>query len=189
MCNRQFGAYRSRNIDGRKVRFRKPIINSLPSTGLILLRWDITRSLNIDFTATNKTWVDEDSGRLDKAEKKANVEEFLERREDIAYQQTANFTYTVPTNKDSLAGLDNRPAGIWIFLPVDGGVNTCHATSAISFKIHRKKKQPADFNFTRFYAKWRLLRELDQQTTPPPRQTCRAKSNDSLNQEKTTLIH
>ena len=29
----------------------------------------------------------------------------------------------------------------------------------------RKKMHTADFNLTRLYAKWRLLRELDQQTT------------------------
>ena len=47
----------------------------------------------------------------------------------------------------------------------------------------QKKDVSADFNFTRLYSKWRLLRELDQQAQPPP-PNLPGKKTDSLKQKK-----
>jgi cell surface protein SprA len=147
-----------------------------------VLRWDITHSLNIDFAALNKSWVDEDSGRLDNAQKKQMWKNFWKGGRNIQYSQTANFTYTVPLQK--------IPALDWTTLRVGYGSSyqwTVASTLATqygnSIQNTQKKDATADLNFSRLYAKWRLLRELDQQTgSSPP--TLPGKRMDSLKQKK-----
>lgn len=68
--NRQFGAYRPRNVGGPKFGLPETYDKYFTFDRMYNLRWDLTRSLNLDFTATNKSWVDEDTGRLDKTEKR-----------------------------------------------------------------------------------------------------------------------
>ena len=97
--NRQFGAYRSRNIDGPKGTLPETFNKYFYIDRLYVLRWDLTRSLNIDYTATNKSWVDEDSGRLNSAEKKQMWSNFWKGGRTVLFQQAFNATYTVPTNK------------------------------------------------------------------------------------------
>ena len=67
--NRQFGAIRPRNVGGPKGIIPETYDKYFTFDRYYNLRWDLTRSLNIDFTAVNRARVDEDSGRLDQAEK------------------------------------------------------------------------------------------------------------------------
>ncbi|MEJ0080461.1 MAG: hypothetical protein WDM78_05785 [Puia sp.] len=62
------------------------------------------------------------------------------------------------------------------------GASTLAITLGNSLNNTQKKDATADFNFTRLYSKWRLLRELGQQTTPPP-PNLPGRKNDSLKQK------
>jgi cell surface protein SprA len=166
--NRQFGAYRSRNIDGPKGVLPETYDKFFTFDRLYVLRWDITRSLNIDFSATNKGWVDEDSGRLDKAGRKDMWKNFWKGGRTILYQQTANFTYTVPTNKVPALDWTNFRLGYgssyqWT------GASTLALTLGNAIQNTQRKDVTGDLNFSRLYSKWRLLRELDQQALPAPK--------------------
>ncbi len=97
--NRQFGAFRARNVGDAKEIIPETFNKFFTFDRLYVLRWDITRSINIDFAATNKAWVDEDSGRLDKAGQKAMWQNFWKGGRTVYYNQNANFTYTIPTTK------------------------------------------------------------------------------------------
>ena len=178
---RQYGAYQARNVGGGKYQIPETFNKFFTIDRTYIVRWDITRSLNIDFAAINKSWVDEDSGRLDKAEKKQMWKNFWKGGRTIAYNQTANFTYTVPTTK--IPFLD------WTTLRLGYGSSyqwTGASTLATQYgnfiQNTQKKDASADLNLTRLYAKWRLLRELDQPTNAPP-PTLPGKKNDSLNQK------
>ncbi len=96
--NRQFGAYRPRNVGEPKGTLPETHDKFFTFDRVYNLRWDLTRSFN-DFTATNKAWIDEDSGRLDKAERKRMWTTPWKGGRTIAYTQTANFSYTLPTSK------------------------------------------------------------------------------------------
>ncbi|MBS1599575.1 MAG: cell surface protein SprA [Bacteroidetes bacterium] len=167
--NRQFGAYRSRNIDGPKGVLPETYNKFFTFDRMYTLRWDLTRSLNIDFTALNKAWVDEDSGRLDKAERKKMWSNFWKGGRNISYSQSANITYTLPTSKFPLVDWTSVRAGYgatyqWTtasLLAVNLG-NTIQNT--------QKKDLTSEFNFTKLYSKWKLLRDLDPSTAPikPP---------------------
>ncbi|MBC8033116.1 MAG: cell surface protein SprA, partial [Chitinophagaceae bacterium] len=67
--NRQFGAFRARNVGGPKGEIPETFDKYFTFDRYYNARWDFTRSLNFDFTATNKARVDEDTGRLDKQER------------------------------------------------------------------------------------------------------------------------
>ena len=97
--NRQFGAYRPRNVGGAKLGLPETYDKYFTFDRIYNLRWDLTRSLNLDFTATNKAWVDEDSGRLDKARKKRVWDNFMKGGRTVLYTQTANASYVLPTQK------------------------------------------------------------------------------------------
>jgi cell surface protein SprA len=163
---RQFGAYRSRNIGGPDI---------LPETfnkfftfdRLYTLRWDLTRSLSLDFTATNRAWIDEDSGRLNKQGRHRMWANFWKGGRTILYTQNTNLTYTLPTSKIPALDWTTVKAGYsasytWT------GASQLLAAQALGNTLSNSQQRTvlADFDFTRLYSKWRLLRGLDQ---PPPR--------------------
>ncbi|HVY73420.1 MAG TPA: cell surface protein SprA, partial [Puia sp.] len=180
--NRQFGAYRPRNIDGPKGSLPETYDKFFTFNRLYVVRWDITRSFNVDFSATNQSWVDEDSGRLDKAGRKQMWKNFWKGGRTISYQQSANFTYTVPTNK--------VPALDWTKFQLAYGSSYQWTAASLltrslgnSIQNSQKKDVTGDLNFSRLYAKWHLLRDLDRQApapTPPP---LPGKRQDSVNRQ------
>ena len=163
---RQFGAYRSRNIGGPK--------NILPETynkfftfdRLYTLRWDLTRSLSVDFTATNRAWVDEDSGRLDKAARKRMWSNFWKGGRTILYMQSANATYTLPLAKIPALDWTTVRAGYsstytWT------GASQLATYLGNSIQNTQQRTLLADLDFTRLYSKWKLLGRLDQAGAAP----------------------
>jgi cell surface protein SprA len=162
--NRQFGAYRPRNVGGAKLGLPETYDKYFTFDRIYNMRWDLTRSLNLDFTATNKAWVDEDSGRLDKEEKKRMWNNFLNGGRTVLYTQTANASYVLPTQK--------LPALDWTSVRVNY-VATYNwlAASLIARSLgntlanEQQKNATAEFDFSRLYSKSRLLRALEE--TPP----------------------
>jgi cell surface protein SprA len=180
---RQFGAYEARNVGGGKYQIPETYNKFFTINRTYIVRWDLTKSFNIDFSALNKSWVDEDSGRLDKAQKKQMWNNFWKGGRTIQYNQTANFTYTLPMNK--------IPALDWTTMRLGYGSSyqwTGASTLATSFgnaiQNTQKKDATADLSFTRLYAKWRLLREIEQPTGKPPPNNLPGRKSDSLQQKK-----
>ncbi|MDP4214790.1 MAG: cell surface protein SprA [Bacteroidota bacterium] len=159
--DRQFGAYRSRNIGGPA--------NALPETynkfftynRIYTLRWDLTRSLALDFTATNNSWVDEDNGRLSKVQRQSMWANFWKGGRTILYSQNTNLTYTLPTAKLPLLDWTTMRIGY-------SGTYTWTGASQLarnlgnSLQNTQQRSALAELDFTKLYAKWRLLRPLDQ---------------------------
>jgi cell surface protein SprA len=64
------------------------------------LRWDLTRSLNLDFSAAAFARVDEPFGALNTKEKKDSVRtNFLHAGRNTMYQQHATLSYNIPLAK------------------------------------------------------------------------------------------
>ena len=164
--DRQFGAYRSRNIGGP--------VNILPETfnkfftfdRLYTLRWDFTRSLTLDFTATNKAWVDEDSGRLTSKGRREMWGRFWRGGRTVLYTQSANLTYNLPTSKIPALDWTTIRAGYsatytWT------GVSQLAPTFGNTLQNTQQRTVLADLDFTRLYGKWKLLKGLDQGPPKP----------------------
>lgn len=184
--DRQFGAYRSRNIGGPKNLLPETYNKFFTFDRLYTLRWDLTRSLAIDFTATNNAWVDEDSGRLDHAGRRRMWSNFWKGGRTVLYNQSANATYTLPTSKLPLLDWTTIRAGYsatytWT------GASQLAKTFGNSIQNTQQRTVLADLDFTRLYSKWKLLRGLDQPpgAAKPPaagRDTARNKNAIPSNQ-------
>ena len=78
---RQFGVIKPRSIGGDKYVIPETYDKYFTFDRNYIFRWDITHSLNIDYTALNNAVIDEPYGRLDTKAKKDTVRRnFLERR-------------------------------------------------------------------------------------------------------------
>ncbi|MEI9956660.1 MAG: hypothetical protein WDM90_10250 [Ferruginibacter sp.] len=71
--NRQFGAIRPRSIGASKYAIPETYDKYFTFQRDYIMRWNLTKSLNFDFTATNNSRIDEPDGRLDTQEKKDSV--------------------------------------------------------------------------------------------------------------------
>ncbi|RZK44871.1 MAG: cell surface protein SprA, partial [Pedobacter sp.] len=109
--NRQFGSFRPRSVGTPKGFIPETYDKYFTFDRYYNLRWDLTRSLNVDYTAVNKSWIDEDSGRLDKGEKARMWDNFAKGGRTILYQQNANISYTLPTAKIPLLDWTNIRLG------------------------------------------------------------------------------
>ncbi|MFT3827295.1 MAG: cell surface protein SprA [Chitinophagaceae bacterium] len=183
--NRQFGAYRARNVGGPKGILPETYDKYFTFDRTYTLRWDLTRSLNVDFSAVNKAWIDEDSGRLDKAERRSMWDRFWKGGRTISYQQNASVTYTLPTAK--------FPFLDWTTARVGYGSSFNYvAASLLSRNLGntiantQQKTATLTLDFSRLYSKSRWLRALDEDAGPAPpgstiiknkRDTSRAKRN------------
>ena len=172
-AKRQFGAFRPRNVGGPK--------NVLPETynkyftfdRYYTLRWDFTRTLNLDFTATNFARVDEAPGRLSSYERKRMWNNFWNGGRNISYQQQATFSYALPTNKLPLLDWTTMRVGYtakygWLASSLDSV-----AKSLGNFLSNSQDKNAtAELDFTKLYQKSRFLRALDwdapKAAAPPP---------------------
>ncbi len=163
--NRQFGAYRPRNVGGPKFGLPETYDKYFTFDRNYNLRWDLTRSLNLDFSAINKSWVDEDSGRLNSDGKARVKRNFLNGGRTISYQQSANLSYVLPTMK--------VPALDWTSVRVNyiASFNWL-AASLVARSLgntlanEQQKNATAEFDLTKLYSKSRFLRALDEGPAP-----------------------
>ncbi|MBS1974217.1 MAG: cell surface protein SprA, partial [Bacteroidetes bacterium] len=160
--DRQFGAYRSRNIGGPKYFLPETFNKFFNFRRSYVFQWNLTKSLSLDFSAINNSVVDEDSGRLNSASKRKMWSNFLKGGRNLLYQQTANVGYVLPTNK--------FPALDWTNIHVGySATYTWIAASLLAKSLGntlqntQTKSITGEFDFTRLYSKWKWLRALDAQ--------------------------
>jgi cell surface protein SprA len=167
--DRQFGATRPRAISvGAAPDFNIPETYDkyFWFTRNYNLRWDITRSVNIDFKSTNKAFVDEPAGRLNsKAKRDSMWRNFWKFGRNTEYRQTATLSYLFPINKFPLMDWTkvrfNYTANYnWIgasLLQRNLGINLGNTIENTS---QRQARGELDFNM--LYNKVRWLRAVSQ---------------------------
>ncbi len=132
------------------------------------LRWDLTRSFNIDFTAVNKSWIDEDSGRLDDGEKKRMWHNFWKGGRTISYNQHAEFSYNVPMSKIPALNWTTLRASYaadfdWI------GASLIARELGNTLSNQQRKTLTFEMDFTQLYAKSRFLRAIEEEGPAAPK--------------------
>jgi cell surface protein SprA len=164
---RQFGSFRPRNVGGPKGALPETYDKFFTFDRVYNLRWDLTKSVNIDYSATNKSWIDEDSGRLDKADRKRVWDNFWKGGRTISFQQNANASYTFPTSKLPLLDWTTFRTSYnatfnWLgaSLIARNLGNTLANTQTINVT--------GELDFTRLYQKSRFLRALEEDAPPAP---------------------
>jgi cell surface protein SprA len=162
-ANRQFGAYRSRNIGG---------LGLLPETynkffnynRTYTVHWDLTRQLSLDFMAIDHASVDEPDGRLNKAGKEELWTNFVRGGRNLLYQQQASASYLLPTTK--IPFLD------WTTVKVSYGTTYSWTAASLlaqslgnTLQNSQQDQISSEFDFNRLYSKSKLLRALGFQPT------------------------
>ncbi|TKK69421.1 cell surface protein SprA [Ilyomonas limi] len=132
-------------------------------------RWDLTRSLNFDFSAINNARIDEPFGKLDSKSKKDSIwRNFLKGGRNTLYQQKATLSYNLPLSKlpitDWITARYSYSATYnWIgasLLP--GALETIGNTLENS----QQNNFNGEFDFTRLYSKSRWLNAVNTPAAP-----------------------
>jgi cell surface protein SprA len=186
--NRQFGEFIPRivNAGGGKVdRVDTTYDKYFTFDRYYGLRWDLSRSLNLDFNATNNARIDEPYGRIDTKEKKDTVRKnFFSGGRNTLYQQRVNLGYSLPLNKFPLTDWINARYNYstsynWI------GASRLALNLGNTLENSQENTFTAQFNFAALYNKSKWLRALDNVPVPKP---ANANNNPSKPQDKKSAL-
>jgi cell surface protein SprA len=171
--NRQFGAIRPRSVGSSKYAIPETFDKYFIFQRDYILRWNFTKSLNFDFTATNNSRIDESAGRLDTKEKKDTVwKNFTKGGRNTTYNHSANFTYTLPTAKFPLLdwttmNVSYQATYNWI------GASRLAVNLGNIIENGQQREGTAQLDFTRLYQKSKWLRQLEQPSNKEDREKWR----------------
>jgi cell surface protein SprA len=160
--SRQFGAIRPRSVGAQKYAIPETYDKYFIMQRDYILRWNFTRSLNFDYTATNNSRIDEPAGRLDTKEKKDSLwRNLMKGGRNTTFNQAANFSYTVPTSK--LPALDWTTVNLryqasyrWI------GASRLAVNLGNFLENGQQKEGTLQLDLNRLYQKSKWLKQLDQ---------------------------
>ncbi len=182
--NRQFGAIRPRSIGTSKYKIPETYDKYYTFQRNYIFRWNLTKSINFDFTAVNNSRIDEPEGRLNTEAKKDTVwKNLLKGGRNTTYNHSANFTYTLPTAKFPL--LDWTTVNVryqatynWI------GASRLAVELGNIIENGQQSEATAQFDFNRLYQKSKWLRQLEVPSNKADQEKWRAR----ITKYKDTII-
>lgn len=166
---RQFGALRSRNVGDGSYKFPETFDKYFYFDRYYTMRWDLTRSITLDFNAINNGRVDEPFGHLDTKVKKDSVQKnLLKGGRTTRYHHDATLAYTLPTQKIPILDWTTLRATYtakydWIaasLLAKDLG-NT--------LLTGQTRNLSGEFDFEQLYNKWKFLRSVNAAQVGQPK--------------------
>src|SRR6187431_1902375 len=157
---RQFGALQPRNVGGGPYKIPESYDKYFTFDRYFILRWDLTKSVSLDYNAFNNARVDEPYGRINTKEKKDTVRKnFFDGGRNTHFHQDATFTYNFPTIK--------FPVIDWTSLRASYRSEYDWVTASLLAKDlgntivnGQTRNLNADLNFEQLYNKSRFLRAV-----------------------------
>ncbi len=145
-------------------------------------RWDLSRSLNFDFSAINNATVDEPYGLLNTKAKRDTVSRnFFSGGRNTMYQQKGTVSYNFPLNKFPLtdwitARYSYTATYNWI------GASLLALNLGNTIENSQQNNFNGEFDFTRLYSKSKFLAAINAPSTPAPNAEANkpATVNDSI---------
>jgi cell surface protein SprA len=165
---RQFGAFRPRNVGGGPFKIPETYDKYFVIDRNYNMRWDLTRSLNVDFKAVNNSRVDEPFGRIDNKEKRDSLmKNFLKGGRNTIYNQSADITYNFPTSNFPFLNwttfnIAYRSTYNWV------GASRLAINLGNTIQNSGQTGATAELNFTQLYSKLKLFRAIDEINQPDP---------------------
>jgi cell surface protein SprA len=165
--NRQFGVFRPRSVGTSGYKVPESYNKYFTFDRKYDMRWDITRALNLDFSALNNARIDEPFGRLDNKPKKDTVRRnFLDGGRNTIYNQKVNASYTLPVSKLPLTdwttfSLKYSAEYNWI------GASRLVVNLGNIIENKQTRGVTGEFDFTKLYNKVRFFRRLDEPSGTP----------------------
>lgn len=167
--NRQFGSFTPRIVNTYDSKIEKVDTSYdkfFTFDRYYNLRWDLTRSLNVDFSATNFARIDEPFGLLNTEAKKDTVRKnFFDGGRNTLYQQNATLSYNLPLNKLPLtdwitARYSYTTTYSWI------GASLLAYNLGNTIENSQQNALNAEFDFNRLYSKSKWLTKMTQPRIP-----------------------
>ncbi|WP_207496378.1 cell surface protein SprA [Aridibaculum aurantiacum] len=167
--NRQFGEFVPRivnSFDNKVERVDTTWDKFFTFDRYYNMRWDLTRGLNLDFSAVNNARIDEPQGRIDTRPKKDTVRDnLLSGGRNTLYQQRAIASYNLPLSKIPFADWINARYSYtttynWI------GASRLAIDLGNTIENSQENNINGEFDFTRLYMKSRFFRSLDNAAAP-----------------------
>ena len=159
---RQFGAIRPRNVGGGKYKIPETYDKYFVVDRNYNMRWDLTRSLNVDFKALNNSRIDEPTGRIDsKSKRDSLMRNFLKGGRNTIYNQSADIAYNVPTNLIPLLdwttlNIAYRSTYNWV------GASRLAVNLGNTIQNSGQTGATSEFNLTQLYSKFKIFRKLEE---------------------------
>ena len=185
--NRQFGEYVPRIVntyDNKVERVDTTYDKYFTFDRYYNMRWDLTRSFNLDFSAVNNARIDEPAGRLNTKAKKDTVRSnFFKGGRNTLYQQRATASYTLPLAKLPLtdwvtARYSYATTYNWI------GASLLAINLGNTIENSKENNITGEFDFIRLYSKSRFLRALDVVPDSTSKSVRNKNGNDSSSNAK-----
>lgn len=163
--NRQYGRYTPRIVntfDSKVERVDTTYDKFFTFDRFFNMRWDLTRSLNFDFSASNFARVDEPYGLIDtKSEKDTIRQNFFSGGRNTLYQQRAVFSYNLPLAKLPLTDWINAR---YSYTTTYGWTASSQLTRGLGNILENSQQNAfnAEFDFARLYSKSKWLEQMKQ---------------------------
>ena len=185
--NRQFGEFIPRivnSFDNKVERVDTTWDKFFTFDRYYNMRWDLSRSLNVDFSAVNNARIDEPQGRIDTKEKKDIVQNnLLDGGRNTLYQQRAIASYNIPLSKIPFADWINARYSYtttynWI------GASRLALNLGNTIENSQENNINGEFDFSRLYTKSRWLKSLDDVAPQQPKAPGDNKRSDKKTADK-----
>jgi cell surface protein SprA len=166
---RQFAVLKPRSIGDDKFVTPETFDKYFTFNRNYILRWELTHSITLDYSALNNAVVDEPEGRLDTRAKRDTVRDnFFSGGRNTVFNQVINLSYNVPLSK--------LPLTDWINMHLDYTANynwigASRLAVGLGNFLENGQQENAtlQFDFLRLYSKSKWLRALDQPLQPRQR--------------------
>jgi len=179
--SRDYNEIKTRNIDNPYLLIEPSFRKDFEWTRIYDFKYDITRQLKFDFTATNLARIDEPNGGVDKHRYATTYDSWRDsvltnlknfgRTTD--YNHFFNVTYTIPVNKLPLLSWINanaRYSGDYTWLAGPLYPDSLNINLGNSVKNHSEMTLTTMANLASLYTKSRFMKRIENDTRPDARQ-------------------
>jgi cell surface protein SprA len=171
--SRQFGAIKPRSVGETKYAIPETYDKYFTMQRDYILRWNFTKSINFDYTATNNSRVDEPAGRINTKQKKDTIwQNFSKGGRNTIFNQSVNMSYVLPTAKFPLlewttANVRYQTTYKWI------GASRLAVNLGNLLENTQQKEATIQLDFTKLYQHSKWLRQMDQPSNKEDQQKWR----------------
>jgi cell surface protein SprA len=175
--NRFYNELKTRNINNPYLRVTPSFRKDFEWSRIYDFKYDVTRQLKFDFTATNLARIDEPFGGVDKKRYSNSYENWRDSvmvnlknfGRTTTYNHFINVTYTIPVNKLPLLSWVNANARYsadytWLAGPLFP--DSMNINLGNSIKNHNELTLTAMGNMSTLYTKSKFLKSIEDKTRP-----------------------
>jgi cell surface protein SprA len=183
--SRQYNELRTRNINNPYLKVTPSFKKDFEWSRIYDFKYDVTRQLKFDFTATNLSRIDEPTGGVDKDRYKSTYDAWRDSvlvnlkngGRTTTYNHFLNITYTLPINKLpmlSWLNANSRYSADYTWLAGPIFPDSLNINLGNSIKNHSELTFTTMANLSTLYTKLKFLKNIENNTQPGAAQKMKA---------------